>query len=156
MQRALLRQEPRRAGRRGLREDVQLGVAGEDQDACLGAAGLDAPGSLDAVDTGKVDVHEDDVGRVVLGQPERRLDVRGGTDALEVGLRVDRDRHGLGERDVIIDDEHPLCHVLPRGSNGFGGPCANPPPIPEERVRTKTLARHATGFRDTPFPFSAP
>ena len=90
---------------------------------------------------GKVDVHEDDVGRVFCDEPERLLDVRRGADALEVGLRVDRDGHGLGEREVIVDDQHPLCHVRLRSRSGPCAPsCDTPPPMTRAGVRAQRSA----------------
>ena len=147
LQRALLRQEPGRAGRGRLREDVQLGVAGQDQDARVRVAGLDAPRPLDAVDAGKVDVHQDHVGRVLLGELQRRFDARRGTDALEVGLRVDGDRDRLREREVIVDDQHPLCHLSLRGRLGPARPGLLPLRREPERSGKRSVARRAAESR---------
>jgi hypothetical protein len=68
---------------------------------------LDHRGRLEAIHVGQAEVHEHDVGLVVLGQRDAFGGRGGPADTLDVGLVTQRDGQQVGDRLVVVDHQHP-------------------------------------------------
>ncbi len=75
--------------------------------AGLGGGPQDAFGGRDAADPGHPDVHEDHVGTVFGGQPDRLLAVRRLADHLDVGRGPQQGGHAGPDEDLVIGHQHP-------------------------------------------------
>jgi len=83
---------------------------GEERHRDLDAVGAQAPGHLDAVEVGQHHVEHDQVRRVVLGDGER------GPPGVDLGdieaLVAQRGGDGVGDRPLVVDDQHPLANLV--------------------------------------------
>jgi hypothetical protein len=107
--RALLREEPARTCRGRAAHDVNVGISGHHHDPGGRVAGTDTRDRVDAVAIGQVDVQEYDIGGRLLDRREALANGGGRADTGEVRVATDRDRQGLRERAVIVDQED-ACH----------------------------------------------
>src|SRR5687767_4601966 len=92
---------------------------GDDRDVAELRVGLDAPGRLVAVEARELDVHEDQVGTLLLRRRHALLP-RGRLDRLQATARQQQPEDAPVLL-VVVDRQHPLLHGLSAGRSTRSG-----------------------------------
>ena len=106
------------AGVEALDAIVEVGARGQDQDRDVGL-GAQPPADLDPVEPGQAEVEDDEVGDELLGGAQRVDPV--GRGAHLVALLAQRAAQDVGDRLVVLDDEHAARLDSSLSSIGYRG-----------------------------------
>lgn len=105
----VLDQETGGAGAQRVEDVLVHAVVGQHDDVYVGQGRVrgDAPGRLDAVHDGHLDVDESDVGQPLLGEREALLAVGGLGHHLDVVLEVEQRAEAAADERLVIDQQDP-------------------------------------------------
>ena len=98
----------------GVEKLLVIFVDGQDDDGDLWLAAPDHAGHLQAVEAGKVDVDQHEVGHQDVGLLDRRLAISNLTNNLDIRLRFEHPVDALPEEGMIVPDNQQAHAVQKR------------------------------------------
>ena len=103
----ILEQHAQRAAAHGVPVGRGVTNPGEDEYACRPGDRQQIGENIKAVLARHIQVQQDDIGLLTRGQPDRRIQVAGLADDVQVGLLLDEHAEPGPDHGVVVDDHDP-------------------------------------------------